>query len=446
VSNLSDDIHEGNRTEELSLIDHECLAADFIPLPRVACHEIGAATQTLGAVLRVCGIGNSNRTFACIRIIADCAMLPARTVKRHIETCIDAKWLASKGRERLGRSTYRRRRTVTLELTAKAIEKRKPFGVLPRWAAHHLRRAWAQRAVYAAIVARHLLCEAVTLSGIGEAYDRDEMSLANLMKETALSNRSVIDAKGWLQQEGLIVVESSQGWPSVPDKLTLNSEFMLSANYLPIPPLASEKVAPSETVSATERCEKVAHTPCEDLAHTPCKSGTGPVKKWHGGSEKMALLSMENCYQDLPIENSLSKSGQIKNSTAAADAAVPGTDHENSFSGGWEKAKLESIARRGVKPFGKDQRETLRLVCRLGANGKLAECFIDSAAEAVRAARDAGTLRKPVPYFMTVLRDETRQIGLDVDKLLQQTSRETSPDVSCVNGPPKIIEWDSHPR
>ena len=94
----------------------------------------------------------------------------------------------------------------------------------------------------------------------------------------------------------------------------------------------------------------------------------------------------------------------------------------------WEQAKLESIGRRGVVADNPDQRQTLELICRLGAicvaggaNG-LAEVYIEDAAEAVRAARDAGTLRKSVPYFMTTIREKTRKDGIDVNRRMSQAT------------------------
>ena len=144
--------------------------------------------------MRLADIGSSNRTFASLGTIADTAMLPVGTVKRHVGKLIDAGWLDTRGRELLRGSAYLRRRTNTLTLTAKTIEQRKPYGILPRWFCL-VNTQWARRVLYAAIVSRHILIETVAERECGEAYGREEMSLRQLMTETGLTHKSIVAAK-----------------------------------------------------------------------------------------------------------------------------------------------------------------------------------------------------------------------------------------------------------
>ena len=51
--------------------------------------------------MRLADIGNSNRTFASLGMIADTGMLPVGTVKRHVGKLIEAGWLDTRGRELL---------------------------------------------------------------------------------------------------------------------------------------------------------------------------------------------------------------------------------------------------------------------------------------------------------------------------------------------------------
>jgi hypothetical protein len=90
-----------------------------------------------------------------------------------------------------------------------------------------------------------MLLDAVEQGGIGVAYGRDQMSLKNLMTETGLSRRAVIDAKAWLCRRGLVIRDSTESLPSFPDSLALNSDFGVHPVCLTNAHIASANVAQS---------------------------------------------------------------------------------------------------------------------------------------------------------------------------------------------------------
>ncbi len=236
----------GDAPECFSVIDFECTTRHFVPLLRQACCEVGEAAITLGAIVRLCEMRRAMATFASIGVIAEEAFIRKRNVQRHIDKLVRGGWLANNGRELLGTSGYRRRRTNTLALTEKTLDYRKhrgPFSVLPCWAIGYL-PSWSQRAVYASVVSRHCLLETVEAGGIGEAYERDQMPMYQLVKETGLSEMSIRRAKRKLQREGLLLIEPA--CDNSGDFIRLNPDAMIPAKRIPTPPKAGNKMAPSQ--------------------------------------------------------------------------------------------------------------------------------------------------------------------------------------------------------
>ena len=340
MSSLPKHEAKGNDREWLSLIDHELLKQDHLQLPRAACREIGAATQTLGAIMRLCDISGRNTTFAGVGTIADAAMLPIGTVRRHIRQCIAAGWLDTKGRQLLPGSKYLRRRTNTLSMTEKTIKHRSPYGILPRWICRVLAK-WSARVLYAAVVARHVLIETVEQNGCGAAYNREEMSLNNLVRETGLTDKSITEAKLTLERLRYVVIDRVYGYP---DSMTLNPEVGARTDSLPDPPLARGNLSRSQADVIQMPYRKSEQDPTGNLSSTYRNSEQGVPEKC---APSLSKTFKENSYQKDPIQNT---------TAAAADGAVLGTDLEDSVvqtkgKAIWEKLRTRVSERQAsVKP------------------------------------------------------------------------------------------------
>jgi hypothetical protein len=403
--------------------DHELLRKDFLELPKSALPELGPSTQALAAVMKVCDVIGAQATFASLATIAGAALMPVRTVKWQISKCIELGWLENRGRE------VASRRTSTHALSKRAIENRGPYLRLPRWVCGRL-DTWSERVVYAVIASLEVLV-AVLEEQEKDGTERLFLTDGALAKLTGLSQKASTQAKHLLCERLYIQVDSCIGRP---DFICLEPKIGCYLDELP-PPVMSGK-----QMSLQFKREKVARIPQSDVVKVARMPGVTSealqkklpsgvvevaleVEKVALGAEKVARVGSKSCPR---IEPQLLSStadlqltylhGQSSNGKAAA---AGGTDHEDSFFKAWEEAKLESIGRRAVKAANADQQDTLNRVVWLGARGKLAEHFIDSAAEATRAKRDAGTLRKPVPYFISVLRDEKSKAGDDIDELLK---------------------------
>jgi len=198
---------------------------DYLQLPRAAMQDVGPATQTLGAVLRL----TSNRTFRTIDEYAELAWLKRRTVMRHLDALVEAGWLKDLGRERM--PSGRVRRTVTYELTAKATESRRRYAMLPRWAAGAF-PTWATRAVFSLVVSRHVMVQRKIdddRANIG-IEEHESYSLSRLVEESGLHKDSVLDAKRWLIEQGFIEVHDAGSGGA--HTLLIGSDLELTEQWL----------------------------------------------------------------------------------------------------------------------------------------------------------------------------------------------------------------------
>lgn len=164
----------------------ETIARDYLPLSRAAMIEVGAAAQTLAALYL---LSRDGQTFAGVPTIAERAGLDLRTSKRHMAKLVLKGWLLSHGRER--------RRTVTYGLTPKALDARRPYHPLPRWA--RTLPSWGERAVVACLAsaAQHVID--------GRADDdRACLTPATIGRQTGLTAPTVRAARNKLGQAGLI--------------------------------------------------------------------------------------------------------------------------------------------------------------------------------------------------------------------------------------------------
>ncbi len=408
MSSLPNHDANGNDREWLSQIDHELLRQDHLQLPRAACREIGPAAQTLGAIMRLCDIGGRNTTFASVGTIADIAMLPIGTVRRHILQCVAAGWLDTKGRQLLPGSKYLRRRTNTLSLTAKTINQRKPYGILPRWICRVLAK-WSARALYAAVVARHVLIETVEQNRCGAAYNREEMSLNNIERETGLTDKSITEAKLTLERIGHVVVERVYSYP---DSMTLNPEVGAWTDSLPDPPLARGNLSRSQADVIQMPYRKSEQYPTGNVSSTYRKSEQGVPEKC---APSLSKTPMENSYGN----------DRIQNTTAAADGAVfLGEDIKSSLSKA-EGRKPEALGdclnglltSCRIQGSTAEQRNTLSLVVRAVTEGKLPEGCFAGTLDAMR--HTSKPISKPFVFFMKTLRHNTSKALLDLDQIIR---------------------------
>ncbi|HUY31454.1 MAG TPA: hypothetical protein VMV69_01640 [Pirellulales bacterium] len=274
----------------------DTLGKDFLTLPRAAMQELGAAAQTFGAVYLL-AIKHDGETFAPLRKIAELAELPRRTVQAHLHKLIHCDWVEYGGREMLPGSTYRRRRTVTLRLTAKAQNKREPFATLPRWAATRL-NTWGERAVFAVLVSAQHFVDAVARDEAGCADGREFVNVRTVAKLTGLTTRAVRAARGKLAAAELIcVIDGDPTLRQGAKLLALNPEYEIRAADRAKPvtqtrPPCQDGMALGHPDTPGKTCaypRKILRIPPENPALTPRKILRIPP-------EKPALLSIRTCY------------------------------------------------------------------------------------------------------------------------------------------------------
>jgi hypothetical protein len=192
--------------------------------------RVGPATQTLGAVRALAS--RTGETFASVKVIADKACLPERTVERHLRELVTYKWLEYRPRQR--------RRTPTYIVPKNLLNRNsaRKFAILPRWAAWLL-PTWAERAVFASIVSRDSLLEVIEEIGSDSINARGDYSVKVLAAETGLSRQAIADAKRELQRRGLIQINQAMflqdqlgRFRTGADILLLNADFRVPANLI----------------------------------------------------------------------------------------------------------------------------------------------------------------------------------------------------------------------
>ena len=221
---------------EHELIDLELLRGDHLQLSREAMRKVGPAAQTLAGLYRLAGQNQKFQTFASHKFLAELLCLPVRTVKDHLVRLRCEKWIHKKGRERLSPKARCSRRTVTWQLSQKAVDNQKPFDMLPRFLAQMLYTSWAQRAVIAVVVSRHSLIDSIEngdCGGFGSADDRYAIPLSTFATNTGLSNPSIIKAKWRLCALELIHVEEGDPGFNLPDFIQLNGGHIIDPDKLP---------------------------------------------------------------------------------------------------------------------------------------------------------------------------------------------------------------------
>ena len=265
----------------------DVLYTDFLPIPRAAMAQCGAASQTLAAIYRL--LPESSRTiFARVDVIAEKACLPRRSVQRHVAKLVALNWLKMIGKERTGKM-QQQRRTFSYTLTRKACDYKTPYAILPAWAARLLATSWAERAVFAVAMSRQHLLEHINTeinsgAGIEESYGRDMMTLIELERLTGLTRPSVCAAKQALADKDLIVVQPAEY--SDGHALAINLEYRVGADVLEpthkatVTPPALQKQGLKSGAPRPKQGLKSGAGRGKKPAQVGLKSGAPLVKKW----------------------------------------------------------------------------------------------------------------------------------------------------------------------
>lgn len=262
---------------------HDCLT-----LYRAAMADVGRAAQTLAAVLRLAS--KTRETFASVRVIADLACLPRRTVQRHLDELVAGGWLMYQSRQR--------RRTPTYVVPKYIINaKNAKFAVLPRWAASTL-GTWAECAVYALVTSRDSLNEKLSNETDVEDVDmfgRLQYPVRMIAQDSGLAERSIDAAKKKLVAAGLLKIDGAMihtdelgRIKTVADTLMLNPDYEVPASLVDRPAKVAHcrpaKVAHCATdakaLGTLHRPAETAHTPRKNGARDPAKVALDPPQKW----------------------------------------------------------------------------------------------------------------------------------------------------------------------
>ncbi|MCE9553110.1 MAG: hypothetical protein K8T91_06990 [Planctomycetes bacterium] len=362
----------------------DAIREEYIPLSRLAMKECGPAAQTLGGLYQLCG-GKRRRTFASQESIAAAAWLSPRVVREHLPKLVAAGYLEYRGREALGES-WRRRRTCTYVLTAKAIDHKAPYGVLPRWAAEHLSK-WSERAIYSLLGAQWMLIQMVADNETGCADDRMELSLTTVQRMTGLTRPAVVQGFWSLSNRRII--------DRYDNEVALNIDFRVP----PSPLKGSKKDGginrSGSAVGARSTMKNHGGGVVKKTAVPSKNHGGTPVKKTAASLSSKVLSS--NSYPKILYGQTFADAngdrvGEIQGKTSEEEKH-PEPDSNR----GWAAARYE----RACKAIGHTGLpcKDLQGVCLAIAEGRLDEQVLADAIEGVRIKQP----RDPLAYLMTCL-------------------------------------------
>jgi len=214
----------------------DSLDGEWIKLVLPVVRDVGAASQTLGGILR-----ETNReTFVFRDTIARNARLSKRTLEKHLLTLAERGWIVNKGRQRTRGGTLRR--SATIQVTAQTKATLNDFAILPWWATcysrTHGRLPWSSRILLAFIMSRLAAIKRITEDNESNEYWGDEwgevideygegrfrFSLQTLGHRVGLSKNSLIAAKRHLFHIGIVDWGGSQDGQTA-DRLIPNPSF-----------------------------------------------------------------------------------------------------------------------------------------------------------------------------------------------------------------------------
>ncbi len=299
---------------------HDCLS-----LLRAAMADVGAAAQTLAAVRRLAN--NSGETFASVRVIADLACLPERTVKRHLAILVEWKYLEYRRRQRRRTPTYAVPKGV---MNAKGEFK---YALLPRWAAKML-DSWAERAVFACIVSRDSLNEYIGGDGDCDQFGRLQYSIKALAADSGLSPRAVQDAKQKLVAIGIVKIDESMWWQddlgrcrTVADTLYLDGESLVLEALVDRPAnVARNRTAEMAHCNGSDAPSESLHR-VANVAPTYSKNGTCPTAKMAHTPSKNGTRSYGELLKD-SSKGITNRTAEPRQTAASAGVLAPGTEEE----------------------------------------------------------------------------------------------------------------------
>ena len=295
---------------------------------------MGPAAQTLAAMRRLAA--KNGETFASIRVIADIACLPQRTVKRHLRSLVHFQWLECQGR--------RGRRTPTYVVPMRLINRTgsQKFALLPRWAARML-NTWAERAVFACIISRDVLCTDVLDDEVedgGECFGRRVYTISVLEKDTGLSRPAIIEAKRKLVDRGLVTIDRAVNYRNelgrlraIGDTLYLNLDFLVPVELLD-PPVQSHRPPVQQRKSngynTVNRSKKAAPTrlesgPCsrEEVAREEVKKRPAQLNEHPNETPKRSLIRTADVAAEAPPAVLVNgESSILKSKKAFADVDI----------------------------------------------------------------------------------------------------------------------------
>ena len=164
---LMDSTTSTDTTKEISLLDS--LNQSWLKLPLAVMRDVGPATQTLGAIVRL----TTTEMYCSVSKISDISRLPVATTRKHLVTLNDMGWLDNVGREhtRAGRA----RRTCTIKLTAKTKSTLNDYSILPWWA-NGLRVGffpWSAKAVLSVVISKLTAMKAAIERQYGTGHDTE---------------------------------------------------------------------------------------------------------------------------------------------------------------------------------------------------------------------------------------------------------------------------------
>lgn len=162
----------------------------YLKLPHAAMRDMGTATRLLGALYELVD-GRTLTTFASVRVMAQRAMLPVATVRKQLRKLADRGWLQSLGRQKPHGRSMPPRRTVTYQLSDKAVAERNPYAAWPCWLGRWPRVTPASGMVYAVLLSRHCLIETMEDDEERCLDDRRAISCGKIVKATGLSKSTV---------------------------------------------------------------------------------------------------------------------------------------------------------------------------------------------------------------------------------------------------------------
>jgi hypothetical protein len=194
-------------TQEIDLVQSLAMGT-WLKLPLNVMRSSGPAVQTFAGLLKV----THNETFVPAATIARHALLPLKTVRKHLLRLAADGWIMNAGRERMRSGVLRR--TATLQLTKEGRASLFDYGVLPWWACGYIRNGrqlhWNAKAVLSIVMARLMSLNAAAQREDGLSVDssdpwasidhfggqdRFRFSLSYLQRRTGLSRESVVRAK-----------------------------------------------------------------------------------------------------------------------------------------------------------------------------------------------------------------------------------------------------------